>query len=343
MRDELKYTEVRNYTTFTGALYPRLELSYQIFGPGLDSSSPTVLVCHALTGNSKVTGEGGWWDGIIGPDKLIDTNYYTVIGINIPGNGYDQKPENLQPRYFDFTIRDIATLFVNVLKQIGVHQLDFAIGGSLGGGVCWELAVLFPDFVKTIIPVAADWKATDWIIAHNCVQLQILENSKDPLHDARMMAMMFYRTPASLKSKFNRAWNKERNMYNIESWLYHHGEKLKDRFTIEAYRLMTNLLSTLDITKGRGSFEDVAKRIKARIVIVGIDSDFFFVPEENHNTFYKLIELGKDADYLEIESIHGHDAFLIEFDQLTNLLFPIFDHKSEKRDETVTLDTINGI
>ncbi len=331
MRGNLNSIQVTNYKTQNGALYPKLELTYQIFGAPLESSSKKVLICHALTGNSEVTGPKGWWKEIVGPHKLVDTKCFTVIAIDIPGNGFDGKPENLIPHYEDFTVRDIAILFVNLLERIEIHHIEIAIGGSLGGGICWELAVLFPDFVNTIIPVAADWKATDWILANNRVQMQILENSKDPLHDARMAAMLWYRTPESFKSKFDRSINEEKGLFNVESWLFHHGEKLRGRFTIEAYRLMTNLLSTLDITKGRGSFDEVAKEIKARIILVAINTDLCFVPEETTDTFTRLRELGKDVEYHEIKSIHGHDAFLIEFDQLSAELALVFNTQQEKK------------
>lgn len=331
MRGNLNSIQVTDYRTQTGALYPKLELTYQVFGASIESSSKKVLICHALTGNSAVTGVNGWWKEIVGPHKLIDTTRFTVIAIDIPGNGFDGKPENLISHYEDFTVRDIAILFVDLLKQIGIYQIDIAIGGSLGGGICWELAVLFPDFVNTIIPVAADWKATDWILANNLVQMQILKNSKDPLHDARMAAMLWYRTPESFKSKFDRSRNEEKDLFNIESWLFHHGEKLRGRFTLEAYRLMTNLLSTLDITRGRGSFEEVAKEIKARIILVAINTDLCFVPEETTDTFARLRKLGKDVEYHEIKSVHGHDAFLIEFEQLSTELASVFKTQQEKK------------
>ncbi|TKG91872.1 alpha/beta fold hydrolase [Puteibacter caeruleilacunae] len=325
MNSDLNYITISDYTTETGALYNAIELSYEVFGKEIGSGAPVVLVCHALTGNSKVTGEKGWWNGIIGEGRLVDTNHYTIIGFNIPGNGYERDPSKLFDSPEDFSVRDIARLFGLSCKQIGVEKIDYAIGGSLGGGICWELAVLFGDYIGTIVPVASDWKASDWVLAHNQIQDQILKNSTNPLHDARMMAMMFYRTPQSFKKKFGRSRNAEKNMFNIESWLLHHGEKLVGRFYLQAYRLMNNLLSTLDITNGRGSLEEVALQIKANVVMVGIDTDFFFVPDENRETYEVFKKLGRQAKYKEIKSIHGHDGFLIEFEQLSELLADTFN------------------
>lgn len=319
----LHYIKLENFTTESGYYYPEFALSYQLFGQPLDQA-PVVLVNHALTGNSNVAGDAGWWNSLIGLGRLIDTNKYAVIAFNIPGNGYDQVEANQIDNYKDFTARDIARLFGMGLEQIGVHSLYAAIGGSLGGGIAWEMAVLFPDLIENLIPVASDWKASDWILAHNKTQQQILSNSSKPVHDARMMAMLFYRTADSFKEKFNRTRNEEQGNFNTESWLLHHGQKLESRFSLPTYKMMNHLLSSVDITRNRGTFNQVASQIKSRVIQVGVDSDFFFVPKENKETQKLLNEAGVENSYEEIKSIHGHDAFLIEFEQLEKVLSPIF-------------------
>jgi aspartate kinase len=186
------------------------------------------------------------------------------------------------------------------------------------------MAVLFPDRIENLVPVASDWKASDWILAHNKTQQQILSNSSKPVHDARMMAMLFYRTAESFKKKFNRTRNEEQGNFNTESWLLHHGQKLENRFSLTTYKMMNHLLSSVDITRNRGTFNEVASQIRARVFQVGVDSDFFFVPKENLETRKLLTEAGVENNYGEIKSIHGHDAFLIEFEQLTRILEPVF-------------------
>jgi len=325
----LKYISLQNFTTETGYYYREFELSYQLFGQTLHSA-PLVLVNHALTGNSNVAGEGGWWSSLIGLGKLIDTNKYTIVSFNIPGNRYDESQKNCIDNYEDFTARDIANVFGLGLEKLGVDKLFAAIGGSLGGGIAWEMAVLFPELIENLIPVASDWKASDWILAHNKTQQQILSNSSKPVHDARMMAMLFYRTADSFKQKFNRTRNKEQGNFNTESWLLHHGKKLESRFTLETYKLMNHLLSSIDITRNRGTFNEVASGINANIIQVGVDSDFFFVPKENKETQKLLTKAGVQNSYKEIKSIHGHDAFLIEFEQLTNILHAVFEQPKFK-------------
>ena len=319
MNQELLYIHVKDFTTKSGFQISTLQLSYQLFGLEL-GTAPVVLVNHALTANSLVAGENGWWNQVIGKNKTIDTTKVTVIAFNIPGNGFDGL---LIDNYKDFVAKDIANMFLLALKKLRICRLHAIIGGSLGGGIAWEMAVLNPAIAEHIIPIAADWKSTDWLIANCFIQEQFLLNSKNPVHDARMHAMMCYRTPASYKAKFNRSVHEELKIFNIESWLLHHGKKLQERFQLSAYKMMNHLLSTIEVTNTKNwAFE--LNKIKAQIHLVAINSDLFFLAEENKETFRELSKFNLEMTYHEIKSIHGHDAFLIEFDQLDKILRPIF-------------------
>ncbi|MCB0705767.1 MAG: alpha/beta fold hydrolase [Saprospiraceae bacterium] len=321
----LSFLNIRNFITEQGQAVNQQELSYQVFGQAL-GSAPTVLVIHALTGNSTVAGETGWWNYLIGDGLAIDTRYYSVLAFDIPGNGYSGRPESILEVYDMYSARDIARLFGLALGQLGIQKLHAILGGSLGGGIAWELAVLYPNLADHLFPVAADWKATDWIIAHNRVQKEILEHGARPLETARMMAMLFYRSSPSFTAKFKRQRHELPHAFEVESWLLHHGDKLKNRFQIQAYKTMNHLLTTVDITRGRGSLPEAVQYVKAQVHQIGIDSDLFFDPTENKNTAALLQEHGFPITYNEISSIHGHDAFLIEFDQMTPLFqnwFPI--------------------
>ena len=184
---QLKYIAITNFISEKNIEYDTITLSYQLFGKEL-YSAPVVLINHALTGNSDVAGENGWWKTIVGDSKLIDTTVYTVLAFDIPGNGY--KSKEIKYAHDAFSAYDIAKLFGLAVQQLQIKKLFAAIGSSLGGGIAWAMTVLFPDLIENLIPVASDWKASDWILGHNKVQFQILENSSRPLHDARMMAML---------------------------------------------------------------------------------------------------------------------------------------------------------
>ncbi|WP_115462260.1 bifunctional aspartate kinase/homoserine dehydrogenase I [Winogradskyella aurantiaca] len=316
----LQHIRITDYTTLSGVLINRINLSYQLFGRPLHEA-PLVLVNHALTGNSNVTGENGWWSELIGEDKVIDTNRYTVLSFNIPGNGYDGC---IIDNYKAFVARDIARIFISGLEELEIKELFAIIGGSLGGGIAWEMAVLEPALTEHLIPIATDWKSTDWLIANCQIQEQFLVNSKNPVHDARMHAMLSYRTPESFKERFQRSVNEELQIFNVESWLLHHGKKLQERFQLPAYKLMNQLLRTIDVTKGRGSSEKVLSTVKSKITIIAVDSDLFFTADENIETQKQLAQSKSNVTYNEINSIFGHDAFLMEFDQLKQIVEEIF-------------------
>ncbi|MHA7942042.1 bifunctional aspartate kinase/homoserine dehydrogenase I [Formosa sp. 3Alg 14/1] len=315
----LEFIALDAYKTISGVVLP-ITLSYEVFGQPLHEA-PIVLVNHALTGNSNVAGEGGWWSDLIGDNKIIDTKKFTVISFNIPGNGYDGF---VIENYKDFVARDMANIFLKGLKILKIDSVFAMIGGSLGGGIAWEMAVLHPTLAEHLILVATDWKSTDWLIANCQIQEQFLTNSSNPVHDARMHAMLCYRTPKSFKERFHRSKNEDLEIFNVESWLLHHGNKLQERFQLSAYRLMNQLLRTIDVTKGRSEDVNVLDVIKSNIAIVGVDSDLFFTAEENRETQKKLALTHPNVTYNEIHSDHGHDAFLIEFEQLETIVEGIF-------------------
>jgi homoserine O-acetyltransferase len=322
MSNKIKYISPFNYKRFDGGLQ-KISLSYQIFGKPI-GVSPVILVNHALTGNSNVAGRNGWWNKLIGSNKVINTNKFTVVSFNIPGNGYDNIEENLIYNYKDFIAIDIAKIFSIGLKKLNIYKLYAAIGGSLGGGIVWELAILNPDLIKHIIPVASDWKSSDWLIANCFIQDSILNNSSKPLYDARIHAMTLYRTPESFNSRYSR--EKKDNIYSIEAWLNHHGKSLENRFKVQAYKSMNQLLKTIDITRGEDVLNELIKKITGNINIITIDSDLLFCSNENWKMYERIKKIKKNINIFEIKSEYGHDAFLIENEQMNDILNGIFNN-----------------
>lgn len=311
---------INTYSTTAGVSFRGLGLSYYHYGKAI-GKAPVILVNHALTGNAQLTGPQGWWQELVGEGKVIDTLKYTVLAFNIPGNGSNNA---LIEDYQGLHTGDIAAIFLQALKQLGVQRLFALIGGSIGGGIAWEMAAQAPQLAERLIPIAADWKASDWILANTFIQKQILEHSSNPLRDARQHAMLLYRNPESLEWRFNRSFNEEKNCSNVESWLHHHGEKLYRRFQLQAYKTMNHLLSTIDIARGGENPISLISAISANIHLIAIDSDIFFTPHQDQKT-YALVKPNKENIYFhEISSLHGHDAFLIEHDKMKALLTSIF-------------------
>lgn len=320
MEEELNHILLEDFETLSGSKIKKLQISYQVFGKKL-GSAPVIVVNHALTGNSLVSGINGWWSDIIGFEKPIDTTKYSVLCFNIPGNGFN---ENNFDFNLDLNLGDIALMFIKAIDKLKIGKLHAIIGGSIGGCLTWEMIALKNDLASIIIPVAADWKATDWLIANTFLQDRILKNSRDPVSDARIHAMTFYRTPKSLNTRFNRTKNLDKNMYNVESWLSHHGEKLRQRFSLESYLFMNKLLSSTDITRDGESFINKISKIKSSIHVISVDSDVFFLTDEDHETFSIAKNNNIDIKNHIIKSIHGHDAFLIETKQISDIFTKIF-------------------
>jgi homoserine O-acetyltransferase len=294
-----------------------VNLSYELFGKPLHTA-PIVLVNHALTGNSKVAETEGWWGDIIGENKVIDTLTYTVLCFNIPGNGYDG---NLLENFNEFTTEDISKIFLEGIKQLNINNLFAIIGGSIGGAIAWNMAKIAPTLSENIIPIASHWVSSDWVLANCHIQDLILNNSKRPVEDARIHAMLTYRTPESLSYKFQRSKNLDSGEFQISSWLEHHGEKLKNRFEWYAYLLMNQLLRTIEVAH---SPEELSS-IQSDIHLIVIDTDYLFVASDSKKTYNILKPLKNNVFYHEIKSIHGHDAFLIEYEQMEVFLKPIFN------------------
>ena len=308
--------EIKNFLSFNETLF-NIQLSYQLYGKPI-GVAPIVMVNHALTGNSSVCGKDGWWDPIVGKNKLINTDKFTVIAFNFPGNGFDKF---VIKNYKELILADIAKIFKIGLEKLKISKLHAVIGGSIGGCLIWELAVLYPNLSENYIPIASDWKSTNWLISMTRVQKQILKNSSKPLQDARIHAMLYYRSPKSINLKFDK--NIEKNKFNVENWLLYHGDKLNRRYGLDSYKLMNHLLSTVNITKNIKLFS-LATKINSNIYVVSIDSDLLFTHEENKITFHEISKYKKNVFFKTIISDHGHDAFLVEFEKINDLLHEVF-------------------
>lgn len=308
MKTELKHINF-SYRTDSQKEY-NIPLSYQLFGKDL-FSAPIILVNHALTGNSNVSGEKGWWKQLIGEHQVIDTDQYTVLCFNIPGNGFD---DFFIDECEDFTPSDIANIFLKGLEILNIKSLHAIIGGSLGGGIGWEMLVKNPNLAEIFIPVACDFKTHDWLHAQCLVQKFLLNQYDEPLQKARIHAMLCYRTPESLNSRFQNRYSEEKQRLESEDWLVYHGKALNERFSLKSYKLMNHLLMNINAN------EEHLEKIQARMHMISVDTDLFFPASEIRMCFEKLKEKNKDVFYHEITSVHGHDAFLMEYKQLNTII-----------------------
>ena len=291
MKNELQHINLNNFTTQNGKVLD-IPLSYQLFGKEL-YSAPIVLINHALTGNSDVAGENGWWKSLVGDGKIIDTNRFTIISFNIPGNGFDGF---FIDNYEDFTAQDIASIFIEGLKKLKIEKLFALVGGSVGGSIGWEMLTLQNDLAEKFIPIATDFKTSDWLHSQCLVQKFLLESEEKPLEKARVHAMLCYRTPESLNSRFNREMDSEKQILKSHDWLNFHGNLLNERFSLKAYKLVNHLLMNIS---GK---ENELENINAEIHLVSVDSDLFYPAFEIKNTYDFLKHKNKNVHYHEIKS-----------------------------------------
>ncbi|MEL6195524.1 MAG: homoserine O-acetyltransferase [Myxococcota bacterium] len=329
-----------------------VRVAYECYGELNDTKTNAILICHALTGDSHVAAHveddiPGWWDGIVGPGRLIDTDRYFVVCSNIIGSCYGsegpslERPGQRQPwgEHFPYpSVGDAVRVQRELLDHLGIERVALVIGGSLGGQQALRWAVQYPDDMDSTIAIACDERASAWVIALQDVGRQAIHQAlKHPnvpelleqaLATARMIAMISYRTPGDFVARFERtAVDKARAAdndlrYEVESYLRYQGHKLVDRFEARSYLRLTRMLDSFDLGEGFETTEVALQRVRAPMCLVGIDSDVLFDAEGPRRLAGQLRNLGKPASFKLLSSQFGHDAFLIEHEQLSKLLTP---------------------
>jgi homoserine O-acetyltransferase len=342
---------------------------YETYGTLNKDASNVIMVCHALTGSANAAGSAefpqelleeipllekisgnynGYWDDIIGSGKLLDTDKYFIISSNILGSCYgasgpvskNSAGRTYQADFPQITVRDIVNLQKALLDHLNIHKIKTVIGGSLGGMQVLEWALLYPDMVDSIIPIATAARHSDWCIGINHLQRQAIKN--DPLWEngyytqnpktglsiARQIAMVSYRTDISFNSRYNheqkfpeRSEFDPKNIYQVESYLNYQGEKLVDRFDANSYICLSRVLDLQDVGRNRGGVRKALSAITQKTLCIGIDSDLLYPAREQQDIASSI----PNAVYKEISSSNGHDAFLIEYDQMNDIIKPFLE------------------
>lgn len=336
MDDIIKfYDHNAPFTLESGEQLKKLRIAYSTYGTLSEAKDNVVWVCHALTANSDVR---DWWPNIVEEDAILDPREYFVICANFLGSPYGttaplhENPDSGEPYYLDFpkyTIRDIVSAHKILADFLEIGHIDVILGCSVGGFQALEWAVDEPDRFNKLILVATDAKATPWSIAINETMRMAIEG--DPtfgerredagmagLATARALALLTYRGPHGYNLTQQNPDDRMTD-HRASSYQRYQGDKLCKRYNAYSYYAILNAFDTHDIGRGRGGTDVALKQIKAKSYVIGITTDILFPPNEMQDLCSRI----DGAEYSQIESLFGHDGFLVEHEMFNRLLQPI--------------------
>jgi homoserine O-acetyltransferase/O-succinyltransferase len=348
----------------SGASLHDFELMVETYGELNSARTNAVLVCHALSGHHHVAGyykdqikSEGWWENLIGPGRPLDTRKFFVIALNNIGGCHGStgprsiNPKTKKPWGSDFpmvTVPDWVKAQSMLADRLGIDTFAAIIGGSLGGMQALQWSIDLPERVRHVIAVAAAPKLSAENIGFNEVARQAIMTDPDfhgghfyehntmpqrGLRLSRMLGHLTYLSDDLMGSKFGRELTEGQDEYQfgfdvefeVESYLRHQGDKFAGYFDANTYLLMTKALDYFDPAKPfYGDLEDAFRKSKAKYFIAAFTSDWRFSPKRSKEIVRALIGNRLDVSYAEIESVDGHDSFLMPIPEYHALLRQVF-------------------
>lgn len=333
----------------SGAVLPAYQLCFETYGTLNAARSNAILICHALSGHHHVAGRyapedkvAGWWDNMVGPGKPIDTERFFVVGVNNLGGCHGSSgpssinPASGQPWGSSFpvmTVPDWVRSQARLADRLGIERWAAVIGGSLGGMQALQWSIDYPDRLAHALVIASAPKLSAQNIAFNDVARQAILTDPDfhggdyYAHDAiprrglrlaRMLGHITYLSDDGMGEKFGRMLKSGDYQFGyevefeIESYLRYQGDKFSDYFDANTYLLMTKALDYFDPAKElNGDLVAALKKASAHFMVASFTSDWRFAPDRSREIVKALVTADKEVVYGEIESVHGHDAFLM--------------------------------
>ena len=346
-----RFLEIGDMRLESGEVLPDTVLAFETWGELNEARDNAVLVLHALTGDSHVTGEAGpghptpgWWADVVGPGKAVDTGRYHVVAANLLGGCQGSTgPSSIAPdgrpwgsRFPWLTTRDQVVAETRLADALGISSFALVIGASLGGHRALECAVMNPDRVRRLALVATGASTTaDQLAWCHLQELAIVgdpyffdgdyySHSVGPVRGlglARAIAHTTYRSAGELGSRFGRHHQGAEDpavggRYQVESYLDHHATKLVGRFDANSYLIVNHSMMVHDVGTGRGGIEEALATVRARTLVVDVDSDRLFLADQAR----QMLESIPDAIAGHVTSAYGHDGFLVEHEQVNALL-----------------------
>ncbi len=339
-----------------GQLLAPITLRYETYGTLSPDADNAILIEHALSGDAHVAGyysesdeKPGWWDTMVGPGKTFDTNKYFIVCSNVIGGcSGSTGPGSMNPatgtRYgMDFpfvTIADMVHAQKKLMDYLGIRKWLCVAGGSMGGMQVLRWALLYPDCMESIIPIATTSRISAQSIAFNWVGREAIMSDPEwngghytdqpdrGLAIARMLAHITYLSEESMRRKFGRKLQSAKDYsfdfdkdFSVESYLEHQGMRFVDRFDANAYLYITRAIDYFDVAdKSNGDLAKGLLPIQCKTLVVSFSSDWLFPPEQSREMVRGMLKNGLDVTYCNIKSSYGHDAFLLEDDTLGRLI-----------------------
>jgi homoserine O-acetyltransferase len=337
----------------SGRILEPYEIAYETYGELSADRSNVVLVCHALSGSHHAAGvyegerKAGWWDGLIGDGKALDTRKYFIISTNVIGSCFGSTgPMSLNystqaPYRLKFpvvTIKDMIRAQMHLLSSLGIYHVKAVIGGSMGGMQALQFGVDYPNFADKVISLAATYATRPWTIAFNKVAIEAIrrdprfkhgnyekddfkEDGLDGLAIGRIAGHISYLSPESMDDKFGRNYVSNDGLfelfgrYEVERYMEYNTNNFSRNFDPLSYLYIVKAINTFNLARGYDSLEDAISRIKAEVHLISFSSDYLFFPSEMEHIANMLEQNGQAHTYLEVQSNYGHDAFLVELNK----------------------------
>ena len=349
-----------------GSLQP-VTVRYAMYGQLSPARDNVILVCHALSGSARAA---DWWPEMFGAEGLFDTSRYCILGTNLIGSCYGStgpasiNPNTGRPYGPDFplvSITDMVRAQAQVLNALGIERVRVAIGGSIGGMQALEWAVDYPERVERAIAIgAAPLSAMGLGLNHLQRQaIQLDPGFRDGRYSetepparglalARAIAMCSYKSAELFTERYARRpnrngedpWSSFADRFDVAGYLDHQGEKFVDRFDANSYIVLSKAMDTFEPGRGYDSEAHALGRIRARVLLVGIASDWLFPPEDVRALAGRMRAAGAAAEYVELQSNHGHDGFLADMKSLVALIRDSFHGPaSQSRTARLALST----
>lgn len=324
------YQHPRPFMLESGRKLKDLQIGYHTYGKLNEKKDNVIWVCHSLTGSSNVF---GWWSGLFGNDCLFNPIDHFIVCANVPGSTYgSSNPLSINKDtglayYLSFpaiSVRDIVNAHSLLAKWLGISEINTLIGGAFGGQQALEWAIIDSPKIKRLVLLACNAKHSKWGIAFNEVQRQAImadrtffssqpEGGNKGLAVARSIALLSYRSYETYSATLQETGLDKIADYSSISYQNEPGETLIKRFNAYSYSLLSKAMDDHDVGRGRGTPDDALNMIQAKTLVIGITSDGLFPLSEQR----LLVGRIRDAQMVELNSIYGHDGFLMETETLT--------------------------